>query len=259
MGQFVMSFRGLNMHVNLGSGVLPPGLQHRVVAINASQGYQSPVWGDIPAHYCFAECSEGVQKMFLDSGLQPLAPPVPLFSMQGCRVRLANAAGRQADIRLAGVPHLTRYLSDMTLKEGISNDVDVPEWAACFVDINSGTVTSGAFPQGGIHTTWSAETVGDPVLEITRGNELLYIQIPSAPPLESLGNGLPGGMVMRNGTTGTTGTYDKQNDFVLYFLANAGGVPQPAQLSEMFPIAPPTPEFFGLIDMTTSCSNSQYP
>ena len=57
MGQFVMSFRGITMHVTKESGVLPPNVKHRVVSVNASAGYHGPVhdWGDVPAHFCFLE------------------------------------------------------------------------------------------------------------------------------------------------------------------------------------------------------------
>jgi hypothetical protein len=265
MGQFVMSFRGINMHVRKDSNVLPPNVQHRVVTINAIGGYQSSPsdWGDLPPHLSFIEAKPEVVRAFLDSGLPPmeaLDSVLSLVALYGWRLRLANPAGSEADIRLDGVFHLTDALQGMVLKEGIGNEAEVPEWAAAFVDIDSGTVKWGRFSEGGVYTTWSAETVGDPVLELTQtidgaAQPPLFITIPSTPPHSRLSNDVPGSMVLHNGTTNFS---DKQWDFMLYFLANKDGIPPREALKLDFPQDPP-PAPGPCVDLTTSCSNSQYP
>jgi hypothetical protein len=134
----------------------------------------------------------------------------------------------------------------------------VPDWAAAFVNINSGTVTAREFPTGAIYTTWSVETKRDPRLQFTRLRdglmETLQIEIPSTPPLAHLAHDVPGSIVVHNGTDDES---DKEFDFVLHFLANEDGVPTKNDLAKPFPIDPPPHTRF--ISMTTSCSNSQYP
>jgi len=94
----------------------------------------------------------------------------------------------------------------MVLKEGIGNEVEVPECAAAFVDIDSGTVTARQFMEGP-STTWRVETEGDSVLEFTqprKGGAVqspLRVTIPPTPPLASLAHGVPGSMVLHNGTS----------------------------------------------------------
>ncbi|HET8774977.1 MAG TPA: hypothetical protein VFP80_14345 [Thermoanaerobaculia bacterium] len=260
MGLLVMSFRGVNMHVTKDSGVLPEDVQHRVVSINAAQGYASPggEWGDVPPHHCFLEGAPDVLDALLAGGLS-YDHTGRHISMHGWHMRVVNPAGRRADIRIEGVPCLRAYLHDMTLKPGTGNELELPDWAACFTDINAGTLTRRRFRTGAVYTTWTVETEGDPVLQFTRTcpgepvKTLPPICIRSTPPLSALAYGVPGDLVLHNGTHDDS---DKKFDFVLYFLANEGGVPPPSKLDEMFPID----EFPGArIDMTTSCSNSQYP
>ena len=274
MGQLVMSFRGLSMHVTKASKVLPAGVQHRVVPVNASSGFTGDVadWGRVPPHHCFLEFSEGVGKALLAGGME-LDHSGKHISLHGWRVTLLNPAGSKADVRIDGVPddirpspgappgievpHLTTFLKSMVLKEGIG-DPYVPDWAASFVDINSGTVTAREFRTGAIYTTWSVETEGDPTLQFTRLRdgrpETLTIEIPSTPPLAHLAHHVPGSMVVHNGTGDDS---DKKFDFVLHFLANKDGVPTKIELTKQFPIDRTVTGAF--ISMTTSCSNSQYP
>ncbi|MDP9190353.1 MAG: hypothetical protein M3P06_01455 [Acidobacteriota bacterium] len=274
MGQLVMSFRGLTMHVTKASKVLPANVQHRVVPVNASSGFKGDVkdWGCVPPHHCFLEFSEEAGKALL-AGRMKLDHSKKHISLHGWSVTLINPAGSRADVRIGGVPddiprspgappgvevpHLKEFLPSMVLKEGIAGAY-VPDWAACFVDINSGTVTARKFRTGAIYTTWSVETKGDPRLQFTRllhglVPETLTIEIPSTPPLAHLAHDVPGSMVVHNGTADES---DKEFDFVLHFLANADGVPTKNELAKQFPIDPPPT---AQISMTTSCSNSQYP
>ncbi|HEX6098606.1 MAG TPA: hypothetical protein VF432_19975 [Thermoanaerobaculia bacterium] len=268
MGQFVMSFRGINMHIRKQSEVLPADVQHRVVAVDASRGYKSPAgeWGDLPPHVSFIEAKPDVIAALLNAGLPPLSGSKDKrVSLHGWSVRLVNPAGQHADIRLGDdVFHLKDALPGMVLKEGIGNEVEVPDWAASFVDIDSGTVTAAKFKEGGVYTTWSVETEGDPVLEFTQtqGGVIqppLRVTIPSTPPLASLAHRVPGSMVLHNGTSDQS---DKEWDFVLYYLANRQGIPPKNAIKLIFPqdlpqVAPHAPIM--RFDLTTSCSNSQYP
>jgi len=265
MGQLVMSFRGINMHVTKKSGVLPADVQHRVVAIDASNGYEHPIteWGALPPHVSFIEAKPEVLAALLNAGL----PPLPGSNdervwLHGWSVRLVNPAGRRADIRLDGVFCLTEALPGMVLKEGIGNEVEVPDWAASFVDIDSGTVTWHQFKEGAVYTTWSVETEGDPVLEFTQTKDgaiqpSLRVTIPSTPPLAHLNHHVPGSMVLHNGTSDGS---DKQWDFVLFYLANRDGIPPKNGINLDFPMdLPPDVPIMAFVDLTTSCSNSQYP
>jgi hypothetical protein len=266
MGQLVMSFRGVNMHVTKKSKVLPADVQHRVVAVDASQGYEGGSdWGNLPKHVSFIEASQDVLGALLDAGLPLLPGSNDRVWLHGWSVRLVNPAGHQADIRLGDdVFHLREALPGMVLKEGIGNEVEVPDWAASFVDIDSGTVTAGQFMEGGVYTTWSVETEGDPVLEFTQTKDgviqpPLRVTIPSTPPLKSLANEVPGSMVLHNGTSDQS---DKQWDFVLFYLANRRGIPPKNGINLVFPEDPPPDPTHAPIaryDMTSSCSNSQYP
>ena len=256
MGQLVMSFRGINMHVNKCSGVLPADVQHRVVSVNAAMGLRVKDWGDVPAHYCFLEGAPEVLDALTAAGLPPEKGYVPLA---GWHVQLLNPAGRKADVRLERVPAMKTFLHDMTLKPGIGNELELPGWAACFVDIGSGTVTTERFHTGAIYTTWTVETEGDPMLQFTYAAPdatpvPVPVQLRSTPPLAKLAHGVPGDIVLHNGTSDQT---DKKFDFVLHFLANEGGIPTKQQLDQMFPVDPGPHVAF--IDLTTSCSNSQYP
>jgi hypothetical protein len=262
------------MHVTKASDVPPANVQHRVVAVNASSGFTGDVedWGRVPPHHCFLEFSPGVGKALLAGGLSLDHSGKQHISLHGWSVTLLNPAGSKADVHIDGapddlppspdaprgvkVPCLTDFLPTMVLKEGIA-DADVPDWAACFVNINSGTVTASEFPAGAIYTTWSAETEGDPKLQFTRLvdglQETLTIEIPSTPPSANLAHDVPGSMVVHNGTGDQS---DKQFDFVLHFLANVDGVPTRKELAKPIPTDPPPT---AQISMTTSCSNSQYP
>lgn len=272
MGQLVMSFRGINMHVRKDSKVLPADVQHRVVAVDASNGYKGGSdWGTLPKHVSFIEAHPEVLAALVEAGLPRLPGSNERVSLHGWSVRLVNPAGHHADIRLGDdVFHLREALPRMVLKEGIGNEVEVPEWAASFVDINSGTVTAAKFKEGGVYTTWSVETEGDPVLEFTQTidgviQQPLRVTIPSTPPLasfatdSSLENEVPGSMVLHNGTSDQS---DKEWDFVLFYLANRRGIPPKKGIKLIFPQDPPPPPPHAPIlrfDLTTSCSNSQYP
>jgi hypothetical protein len=262
------------MHVTEASGVLPASVQHRVVPVNASSGYTGDIhdWGRVPPHHCFLEFKEEVGKALLAGGME-LDHSEKHISLHGWSVTLLNPAGRKADVRICGVPDdippspgaprgvevpcLRTFLPSMALKDGIA-DKHVPDWAACFVNINSGTVTAREFHTGAIYTTWSVETEGDPTLQFTRLRdglpETLTIVIPSTPPLAHLAHHVPGSMVVHNGTGDDS---DKQFDFVLHFLANADGVPTKLELAKPIPTDPLLTGAF--ISMTPSCSNSQYP
>jgi len=262
MGQLVMSFRGIVCHVLKASGNLPDNVPHRVVAVNASRGLNDPR-GFLPPHHCFLELGEAGRRDFADAGF-PLDTlnHVPL---NGWNIRVENAVHRTPpDVTaLAGVFPLKTIVPSMEIRREVGNDEDhTPEWAACFVDVLTGTVVSQPFvPGGGIFTTWTVETTDRPRLRFTPRNGKgtpIFVTIPSTRPEATLSDGVPGSLVLHNGTMDKT---DAKLDFLLQFLLNQKGIPQPHEIAQPLPgaddAAPAHP--FADFGTTTSCSNSTYP
>lgn len=268
MGQLVMSFRGIVCHVLKASGKLPDGVPHRVVAVNAARGLSGSFLGHLPPHHCFLEMGEAARKSFADAGFRADASGhVPL---NGWNIRVENAVQRTPpDVtRLAGLFALKKIVPSMEIRREIGNDEDhTPEWAACFVDVPAGSVACHQFdPGGGLYTTWTVETTDRPRLRFTpRSGEgaPIFVTIPSTRPDATLSDGVPGSLVLHNGTRDKT---DAQGDFLLQYLLNQKGIPQRDEVvgllpGENEPVRSDSAKHPFLMDWgtATSCSNSTYP
>jgi len=242
---------------------LPAGVQHRVVAVDASVGFQGPnsspqlrLLGnvlDLPPHHCFLEVNSDIISATgwsFDTTLGTTGG----IRFNGYGLTVVNAISTQGLIvNLMAVPRLTSIVPGMTLRSSITTETGAPSQAACYVDINLGTILAGQFSQGGFYTTWTVQTDGDPVLQTIGSNGATQeVPIPSTPiPVPTLSDGVPGSIVLHNSTTNLT---DGRFDFALYFLAGTNGIPNP------LPTNLPVPsEETPATDETPSCSNSQYP
>jgi len=250
MGQLVMSFRGLCLHVNDGNGMLPDGVRHRIIAVNATQGANSQ-FGPLPAHHCFLKANQGT----IDALSAAL---VPKF-LDGWNVQVANALGPPVVVSIPNLPRLSTFSPDMSLWPDLRHAGAPAPDACCFVDIAMGKIEDHQFQVEGIddpgfYSTWTVDTDGEPQLIFQpRHGSPISVTVPSTPEGETLRdeNGVPGSIVLHNSTTTDV---DSANDFALYYLARQGGIP--SKFSRLLPgqtFANPA------IDMTTSCSNSQYP
>ena len=236
MGQLVMSFMGICLHL---SEELPEDVRHRVVAIDASQGWTHTEWDELPPHVCFLEFFPPSRRATL--------------SLNGWRLTVANAIGSEATVDLRDVPRLTEYAKTMEIRPDLL-EAGPPSRAACYVDVQHGTVVSHKFPEGGVYTTWTVETDGDPELFLrSQTGEELRITVPSTPPGAHFPNGALGSVVFHNSTTDES---HKKYDFALHYLAAKGGIPK--HFDRMFPITDKAIDE-GTVGLTTSCSNSTYP
>ncbi|HXH39935.1 MAG TPA: hypothetical protein VNN08_14995 [Thermoanaerobaculia bacterium] len=274
MGELVMSFRGLWMHVHATpQQSLPAGVLHRVVAVNASLG--SPKFGGLPPHVCYLEVSSDMSAALQAAGLpfdQTLGSGGGV-SLNGYRLTVANASAAQGlNVTFETAPpdvvppHLKDYDTNMKLLPNIQIDTGAPSdtgagvlAAACYADISLGNVTAHKFSAGGIYTTWTVLTDGDPILQLI-GQDGKPLQVVgtagislSTPPGFTLSDGVPGSVVLHNSTTDLS---DKEFDFALNYLAAEGGIPDNLRGIPGSEGQSPSAEF---VDMTTSCSNSQYP
>jgi hypothetical protein len=280
MGQLVMSFRGLWIHVN------PSSQGYNVSAVNATNGADYTPEGSVeihlPAHFFSIEAGETVAGLLTEAG-------IPVSNMGvGWTLTVQNATG-DLTVNLTGpgndpVPSLTTYDTDMQLNPA-------EDWA-CVVGVGNGSITTGMFsplggnPGGGLYTTWTVQTNGDPVLAFTRpGESTPEVQIPSTAGGAELSNNVPGSLVLHN-STGISAEEepDTSFDFALYYLAAVGGIP--AKFAVPLPGSPillPMPRLGGTslakinkwieemkvwllenllfmgMDLTSSCSNSQWP
>jgi hypothetical protein len=262
MGQLVMSFIGICMHVTKDAG-LPDDVSHRVVVVDISSETKTHRWGDLPAHTCYLQflppkpitgCQPSTARMLLD----------------GWNLRICNAVGphvtfdfnvpnppREAELKC--VPSLKTYDPKMTIRPDLL-EPGVPTRAACYVDINHGKISARRFALGGIYTTWCVDTDGEPELLLTpRGSdpqmsERLRLTIPSTRPGAHFAHDVPGSLALHNSTTDAT---DKTNDFVLHYVSASSGIPDSR---DSFPHGFPNdgPQTSDM-DMSTSCSNSHYP
>jgi hypothetical protein len=254
MGQLVMSFRGLCIHVKKGPSLTASNVGHRVVAIDASQGRpQTGSWPPLPAHFCFIEADLGLLDRLQNEGL-------PQF-LDGWNLQVTNATGPALDVLLDKAPRLSDFSPGMILRKDLGEENGAPTRAACFVDMQFGTVRDDRFliPEpvpglvGGVYTVWRVETNGDPELQfVSRDGKVVNITIPSTPAGAIQSNDVPGSLVLHNSTTDMS---DKNFDFVLNYLAREGGIPN--TLLHPFPGEDPQP--LNALGMGTSCSNSAYP
>ncbi|HJW94689.1 MAG TPA: hypothetical protein VJ901_13805 [Thermoanaerobaculia bacterium] len=260
MGQLVMSFLGICLHVNKNAG-LPAGVGHRIIAVDASNPPRDH-WGQQPPHYCHFAAAPAVREA-LEEGGMPVGAPIG-----GWRMTLANAAPLRVDLNvpppppipqasqgptLDVVPRLETYSPGMKLRHDLLL-AGPPARAAFFVDISTGGISANRFEEGGVYTTWSVETDGDPQLLFeSREGQSMTIAIPSTPMSARLDFGVPGSLVLSNSPLDSG---DDTFDFVLHYLAREGGIPP--GLVGHFPGDPNGPQSSD-IGMSTSCSNSQYP
>jgi hypothetical protein len=273
MGNLVMSFRGLNLHVDKERTPLPKGIEHRVIAINANLGHTVPVEDyvvTLEPHVCFLEVSPDVCTALIAAGLPTVGGGI--FPLSGANLSVGNSRGGGLSRSLDAVPCLTDYSSGMTLRPEVYEGDDAPAQSACYVDMKHGSLVATTHACGGVFTTWTVETSEgqDPVLRFKWRDQRdpLSVQIPSTPtttPPAALGDGLPGSIVVHNAALNDG---DKTFDFVhYYYAAREGGIP--AKFTKPFPqddgiclehVGPtedaPITKNIGL---TTSCSNSQYP
>ena len=136
-----------------------------------------------------------------------------------------------------------------------------PKRAACFVDMRKGKLAATQFNRGGWYTTWTIPTNSDPQLRFLSGDRTVTVTLPSTLRDVPLSDGLPGVLVLRNSAVPSIlGLIsDSRNDFALNYLLRDGGIPA----SFSGPLPGPEDSHVGRgnerIDMTPSCSNSQYP
>ncbi len=276
MGQLVMSFRGICMHVT-DAKYLPDGVLYRVVTVDANHGFQRQGL-DLPAHHCYLEVSSDISAALQRAGLSfdPTLGSGGGMPFDGYRLTVVNATlsqGLKVDLDVAStslvdpplktVPSLTQFVPGMTLLPSITTETGAPSQADCYVDINLGTITASLFPittsppsGGGLYTTWTVQTDGDPILQLmTRDGKTLTVEGTegaslSTPPGLTLSDDVPGSIVLHNSTKDLS---DKALDFALYYLAGTGGIPDP------LPPNLPGEKSLAYVDTTPSCSNSRYP
>ena len=253
-GTLVMSFRGLCIHVNRDSGILPAAVGHRIVAVNAANGALMKVAGLpvlLPAHHCFIEADQATTNALWNAGVPRM--------LDGWNVQVGNALDTPpVMVSLGDVPKLSTYSPGMTLWPDLGNSGAPAQDACCFVDIQAGSVVASKFDvpgliDAGFYSTWTIATKGEPQLNlVSRDGTAISVTVPSTPSGATLSNGVPGSFVLHNSTTSND---DSQYDFGLYYLARQGGIP--------ISFAGPLPGENGspgqFFDMTTSCSNSQFP
>lgn len=255
MGRLVMSFRGLCMHLHHDKVTLPDGVKHRVVAVDADHTTPTVNWGILPPHRSVAEAASGAVVALAAGGI-PLEEE--LVRMTGAHLSVVNSIGADTIEFIGLVPKLTHFKKDTKLRSDILENQDIPTSADCYVDMRHGVVIGGLFALGGHYTTWIVDTDGDPVVRYARKRDgdlhVSVVILPSTPDQMTLSDGVPGSIVLANGTLDKS---DESNDFVLHYLARVGGIPQ--SFDNPFPGEQkpklPTSDF----GMTTSCSNSQYP
>lgn len=289
MGQLVMSFRGLWIHVN------PSSQGYNVSAVNASasngtpytpQGF-SPVV--LPRHFFSIQAIQEVKDLLIGAGLN-------IENMgSGWTLSVANTindAPVSVDLTTNSdppqeTPHLTTFDPTMSLVDPVT------AWAAAIVEISRGSVQATLFEPStrnaglpGIYTTWTVQTDGNPTLVFTpppgTSAEPVSVPIPSTPTDPPLLDGVPGSLVLHNSTESSAP--DSPWDFALYYLAANGGIP--ATFATPLPGSPSAdsiPRLTGTksfqirlwlaqmevwliehltivaMDTGTSCSNSQYP
>jgi hypothetical protein len=259
------------MHVNQGPWLKAPSVEHRVVAIDAAHPPQDSGFGPLPPHKCFIEAGQPVLGLLQGAGVPAL--------LDGWNLQVANATGPALSVFLSQTPKLTDFSPAMVLRPDLGQ-AGAPARAACFVDMKFGSIEARRFELvnameiAGIYTYWTVETDGDPVLRFeSRDGKVIKVTIPSTPAGALLANRLPGSLALHNSTTDFS---DTEVDFALYFLASEGGIPNPDTIKGILPgqsvsvkqfiraaIAkgadPGGGTLLEEIDMTTSCSNSQYP
>lgn len=259
MGRLVMSFRGICIHLHHDQVSLPPGVMHRVVAVNAERGATTINYGDLLPHFSFLEVEQTAATALRGSDIQF---DESLDFLQGVNISVLNSIGEPTAQFIHAVPKLTDYKKDTQLRPQILTDTDVPTFSDCYIDMRHGTVVECRFRAGGIYTTWIVETDGDPVLRFAWSDGeaqpvVLTATVPSTPDEATLSDHVPGSFVVINSTVDEA---DKDNDFVLHYLARVGGIPE--IFDHPFPgeILPPgVRRSDDVIAMTTSCSNSRYP
>lgn len=265
MGQLVMSFRGLCMHLTYVSGLLPGGVAHRVIAADASHGANPTlvVKGAftqvaLPAHHCFLQADQPTLDALRIHG-------VPT-NLDGWRISLTNGVGSFAPPSIQDIPGLRSLRPDLQLVEGVSKSGAPEPGICCFVDLEQGRIEENQYQDvlnPGYFTTWTVSTDGDPkLLFLHRDGTSIPVTVPSTPPGQTFKNGVLGSMVLHNSTTSEQ---DKDLDFALQFLVAQGGIPP--EFSEPLPGSEPDTSgpvtdpihIYVAFDMTPSCSNSQFP
>lgn len=255
MGPLVMSFRGLCMHMTAASNLLPPGVGNRVVAVNATQGAKVvliergiPNLLSLPAHFCFLEADPPTTAALSSAGISG--------HLDGWNVQVVNGIGAFGPSSIADLPRLRTYVPRMQLLPNFG-DVGAPgPDACCFVDMQAGTLEQHQYQSvsdPGYFTTWTVCTDGEPRLRfLARDGNVIDVTVPSTQPDEALSDGVFGSIVLHNSTTAAD---DDPFDFALYYLAAQGGIP--SDFAHPLPGSQSIQTEF--TDMTTSCSNSQFP
>ncbi len=255
MGQLVMSFRGLCLHMTYASGLLPGGVAHRVVTADASHGANPTMVVDgafrqvaLPAHRCYLEADQPTLDALCIHGIPT--------NLDGWRISVTNGVGTFAPPSIPDIPSLSTYRPALQLVEGVRNPGAPGPDVCCFVDLEQGSIEQHQYqdvPDPGYFTTWTVSTNGDPqLLFLSRDGTSIPVTVPSTPSGQTFPHGVFGSIVLHNSTTNQE---DKALDFALHFLIAKGGIP--------LEFSNPLPGSEGItsdiIDMTPSCSNSQFP
>lgn len=264
MGHLEMSFIGICLNVTK-EAKLPKHVGHRVVLVDASKDTRTKKWGDLPAHVSMLLYSAATVDWNDTSALTPLEGFLPALSgfmmpLDGWRLTVPNAKG-ELRVEIGGIPKLTTYDPQMKIRPDLLAD-GPPSRAACFVDIKNGHVGTETFQKAGgsgVYTSWKVETEGPPRLRLQGrdGGDLTMNFAMASDGVDHFPFGIPGAFVLANTTLNAT---DKENDFVLHYLANDTGIPD--KFAKPFPHGEPTDKAMmpaAVFGMTSSCSNSQYP
>src|SRR6185369_1728804 len=229
MGRLVLSFYGLCLHLTKDAG-LPEGVEHRVVGMYILD-QNTAEFGLLPAHFCF------LQFPFNTARQLPITSPPQRdlgsqFTLDGYHMRVLNASGDFSydpvvpgptpPDRLPAVPSLKTYVPDMQLRPDLL-EPGPPTRASCILDISHGAIVAGRFEEGAVFTTWTVDTEGDPLIQLTRADgKWLTLTVPSTAADAAFPHEVPGSLLLCNSTYDDS---DKQYDFVLNYLASEGPFP----------------------------------
>jgi len=247
VGQLTVQFLGICTHFTQNISPIP----HRVVLVNASAGIT--VGGvPIPPHFATILITP------------PGAPPgtgLGPFSLTGVAISLQNPASDPLGLLPSNVPNLTNLtapIQPLAIRSSQYVIEQVPQFAAAYFDIVTGTFTTIPGPGGAVGVAVSMNTVPTTTQPPDDDPVLLFTPFPNAAPLAS---GLSSSMPVASGSTITfaneaasadensPGSFPTSHFFLHYLTAS------------QMPSAPQVPPMSATVSGSVGggCSNSQYP
>lgn len=233
MGSISITFNGICTFVTPGNGItLPAGVQWRVVLLNASSGRN--VNGVlIPPHAASIT-------------IQPAgAPADPPIALNGCTLSITPLDPAGFSDPEFDPPNLTNLVASVEPLSVPSSEVvtgGIADFASCYFDITSGTLSSGVNSMGAVFST----------LVVSGGDNFTLTMTPFAaapatnlPPVTTLATG--SAVTIANEATNEQ---DGLDHFLLHYLVATQLPPAPQ-------LPPPRPVPEDLVG--AGCSNSQYP